>query len=711
MAGFDVASILAGLRDMNQGLQQDEAAVAETSDNIRDLKYEQGRNLEAAARDKQLEVLTVESGELAREQQNAKNMQALGVADIMAELAPKLRQQFDQVQRMDEEITRKENISFWDNPFEFIAAQTTLDQDINTRNQTAESLNQKASMIQTVNDLAQEAAATTLANKQIRTSASIEATARLAAMEFTNKALDAKISAGAVDLNKIEQLSKLNDRQLDNLIKGRQIEISEEQLGMQRAEFLANQNERKIRLQEFQKAKAKEGKEAEAELKMLEIFTDYDFDGSALSVILDVLAFNTHYNALYTNMAVNESFLDSASKYSSVVSHAKALGYTARSVRSARAKLNLTLTNNIGSLTYTIPRGTVFKTAVGDNEFDFILDSDYTAPLVNGVYSFQDVTIVEGTPATRSIPVTITSEFVIPNRAADISTLLVKVQESAGSSVFRTFTFANNALDVGPDSEVFFVKQREDLFYEIYFGDGNVGVEIVPGNIVHMEYMISSGPTANAARLFTYSSGIVDSFTDLEIQTVLPAAGGADAESIESIRFNAPRLYAAQNRAVTANDYIAIVNQLFPSVETVTVWGGQENIPKVYGKVFIAAKPNGADSFSEQEKTEIRRVLLQKAAVVSVVPEIVDPLYLRIELVTNVYYNPKTARRSPGEISTSVRNNVANFASTLGKFGSEFRFSKLVRQIDSSDDSIVSNITTLRVRRTVRVGLNLLANQ
>lgn len=272
MAGFDVASILAGLRDMNQGLQQDEAAVAETSDNIRDLKYEQGRNLEAAARDKQLEVLTVEQGELAREQQNAKNMQALGVADIMAELAPKLRQQFDQVQKMDEEITRKENISFWDNPFEFIAAQTTLDQDINTRNQTAESLNQKASMIQTVNDLAQEAAATTLANKQIRTSASIEATARLAAMEFTNKALDAKISAGAVDLNKIEQLSKLNDRQLDNLIKGRQVEISEEQLGMQRAEFLANQNERKIRLQEFQKAKAKEGKEAEAELKMLEIF-------------------------------------------------------------------------------------------------------------------------------------------------------------------------------------------------------------------------------------------------------------------------------------------------------------------------------------------------------------------------------------------------------------------------------------------------------
>ena len=445
-------------------------------------------------------------------------------------------------------------------------------------------------------------------------------------------------------------------------------------------------------------------------LRGQEKFTDYDFDGSALSVILDVLAFNTHYNALYTNMAVNESFLDSASKYSSVVSHAKALGYTARSVRSARAKLNLTLTNNIGSLTYTIPRGTVFKTAVGDNEFDFILDSDYTAPLVNGVYSFQDVTIVEGTPATRSIPVTITSEFVIPNRAADISTLLVKVQESAGSSVFRTFTFANNALDVGPDSEVFFVKQREDLFYEIYFGDGNVGVEIVPGNIVHMEYMISSGPTANAARLFTYSSGIVDSFTDLEIQTVLPAAGGADAESIESIRFNAPRLYTAQNRAVTANDYIAIVNQLFPSVETVTVWGGQENIPKVYGKVFIAAKPNGADSFSEQEKTEIRRVLLQKAAVVSVVPEIVDPLYLRIELVTNVYYNPKTARRSPGEISTSVRNNVANFASTLGKFGSEFRFSKLVRQIDSSDDSIVSNITTLRVRRTVRVGLNLLAN-
>lgn len=441
-------------------------------------------------------------------------------------------------------------------------------------------------------------------------------------------------------------------------------------------------------------------------LRGQEKFTDYDFDGSALSVLIDVLAYNTHYNALYTNMAVNESFLDSASKYSSVVSLAKSLGYTARSVRAARATLRLDLTTGTGNLTTTIPRGTIFKTVVGSNAFDFVTQSDYTATLVNGVYSFPEVSVIEGTLTNRSIVATTTSQYVIPNLNADITTLVVKVQESAGSSVYRNFVFANNALDVGPDSDVFFVKQREDLFYEVYFGDGNVGSEVVPGNVVHLQYMLASGSSANSARVFTYSSGIPGPVVDLAITTILPAGGGAERESIDSIKFNAPRLYSAQNRAVTANDYIAIVNQLFPSVETVTVWGGQENIPRTYGKVFIAVKPNGSDSFSEIEKTDMKRVLQQRAAVVSVVPEIVDPLYLRVELTTNVYYNPSLARRSAGEIQTSVRNSIANYASTLGKFGSEFRFSRLSRQIDESDDSIVSNITTLRVRRTVRVSIN-----
>lgn len=445
-------------------------------------------------------------------------------------------------------------------------------------------------------------------------------------------------------------------------------------------------------------------------LRGQERFSDYDFDGSTLSVILDVLAYNTHYNALYTNMAVNESFLDSASKYSSVVSLAKSLGYTARSIRSARAKLNIILSNNTGDLTTTIKRGTIFKSVVGTEELDFVLESDYTAALLDGVYTFSNVSVIEGTLANRAIPVSTTSQYVIPNHNADISTLVVKVQESANSSVYRNFTFANNALDVGPESDVFFVKQREDLFYEVYFGDGNVGTAVVPGNVVHLQYMLSKGSVANSARVFTYSSGINTQIVDLDVITVLPAAGGAERESIDSIKFNAPRLYTAQNRAVTANDYIAIVKQLFPNVDSVTVWGGQENIPKTYGKVFIAAKPNGADTFSELEKTEMKRTLLQKAAVVSVVPEIVDPLYLRVELTTNVYYNPKTARRTSGELASAVRNSIANYATTLGKFGSEFRFSRLTRQIDESDDSIVSNITTLRIRRTVRVGINLLAN-
>lgn len=439
-------------------------------------------------------------------------------------------------------------------------------------------------------------------------------------------------------------------------------------------------------------------------------FSDYDFDGSALSVILDVLAYNTHYNALYTNMAVNESFLDSASKYSSVVSLAKGLGYTSRSIRSARAKLTITITDTSGDLTRTIPRGTLFKTIVGNDTFDFIADSDYTATVNAGVYTFNDVIVVEGTVNTKRITSSQTSRYVIVNRNADVSTLKVKVQDSVGSSVFQSFVYAPNALDVGPNESVYFVKQREDLYYEIYFGDGVIGTAVVPGNVVHMEYMVSSGELANAARVFTYSSGLTASFTGINVTTVLPAAGGASAETLESIKFNAPRAFTAQNRAVTSSDYVAIMNQLFPGVESVTVWGGQENIPKTYGKVFIAAKPSGAEVFSALEKDNMVQILTRKAAVVSVTPVIVDPVYLRIELVANVYYNPRNSRRSVGEISNSVRNNIANFASTLGKFGTEFRFSRLSSQIDSSDDSIVSNITTIRVRRSVNVSINLQSN-
>lgn len=439
-------------------------------------------------------------------------------------------------------------------------------------------------------------------------------------------------------------------------------------------------------------------------------FSDYDFDGSALSVILDVLAYNTHYNALYTNMAVNESFLDSASKYSSVVSLAKGLGYTSRSIRSARAKLTITITDTSGDLTRTIPRGTLFKTIVGNDTFDFIADSDYTAPVNAGVYTFNDVIVVEGTANTKRITSSQTSRYVIVNRNADVSTLKVKVQDSVGSSVFQSFVYAPNALDVGPNESAYFVKQREDLYYEIYFGDGVIGTAVVPGNVVHMEYMVSSGELANAARVFTYSSGLTAPFTGINVTTVLPAAGGASAETLESIKFNAPRAFTAQNRAVTSSDYVAIMNQLFPGVGSVTVWGGQENIPKTYGKVFIAAKPSGAEAFSALEKANMAQILTRKASVVSVTPVIVDPVYLRIELVANVYYNPHNSRRSVGEISNSVRNSIANFASTLGKFGTEFRFSRLSSQIDSSDDSIVSNITTIRVRRSVNVSINLQSN-
>lgn len=439
-------------------------------------------------------------------------------------------------------------------------------------------------------------------------------------------------------------------------------------------------------------------------------FTDFDFDGSVLSTLLDVLAYNTHYNALYTNMAINESFLDSASKYSSVVSLAKSLGYTARSVRSARARLNIIVTAPGAPKVLTLERGTIFKSNVEDRVFDFIVDDDYTTTINNGIYTFNNVNVIEGTLIERMVEVTNTSIYVIPSENADITTLNVKIQDSPNSSHHTKFNYAANFINIGSESNTYFIKQREDLFYEIYFGDGNIGRAVLPGNTVHMSYIVSSGPAANFSRSFTYSSGIQFQFTDINVQTVLHAAGGDERESIESIRFNAPLSFSAQNRAVTSNDYVAVVKKLFPYIESVIVWGGQENIPKSYGNVFLALKPIDRDTLTSAEKLNIKSVLEKTSSIIGVNTVIVDPIFIRIELTTNVYYNSLKSRISVGQIENLIRNAVINYSSQLGKFGSEFRLSQLSRRIDSVDNFIISNNTTLRLRRTVTPNLNRSAN-
>lgn len=440
-------------------------------------------------------------------------------------------------------------------------------------------------------------------------------------------------------------------------------------------------------------------------------FTDYDFDGSAMSILLDVLAYNTHYNSLYTNLAANEMFLDSARKYSSVVSLAKSLGYTARSVTSAKAKINVTISavdTTFNTTDYMVlPKGTAFTSTVGDQEFTFLTTTDTSAQSVNydgtnNVFRFFDVELIEGSEYTKMYTVKDGGEYVIPNLNADVSTVTVKVQDSSSSGVYVNYGLAQNILTVTGNSNVFFVKQREDLFYQIYFGNNTVGKSLSNGNIVHITYMISAGEAANKANRFTYSSGIENlTYTSIVTETISVSNGGSDIEPIDSIRFNAPRAFAAQNRAVTADDYKNILYTNYPNIGTITCWGGQDNDPPVYGKVFIAAKPSGGDVFTDDQKLEMTNFLKRSKGVISITPVFIDPVFLRVEIFSTVYYNANIARRTPGEMQGSIKDSIANYTSTLGQFGSTFRHSKVSALIDDSDDSIISNITKIRIRRSV----------
>jgi len=438
-------------------------------------------------------------------------------------------------------------------------------------------------------------------------------------------------------------------------------------------------------------------------------FTDYDFEGSALSILIDVLAYNTHYNSLYTNLAVNEMFLDSANKYSSVVSLAKTLGYNAKSITSARAKINVTITTStFNTNTIVLPAGTIFRGKVGDVEYDFIVESDvssqgFSPDNISGVYRFYDVNLVEGYRLTKQYVATDTGyDFAIPNRLADLSSLQVSVQDSATSNIYTSFGFAADTLTVQADTPVYFIKQREDLYYEVFFGNDVIGKAVNPGNVVHLSYLVSSGSAANGANNFVYSRGLnLPSMTSTVVELVSAAYGGAEEEDIDSVRFNAPRAYASQNRAVTAEDYKNILYTNYPSIETIATWGGQENYPPVYGKVYISAKPYGASSFTAAEKESIVNFLKRTKSVVSVTPVFVDPEFLRIELTTTVNFNRNAARRSVGEIQSLIMSSIVQYGNSLGKFGSNFRYSKVCAIIDGADDSITSNETSVKIRHTI----------
>ena len=424
-------------------------------------------------------------------------------------------------------------------------------------------------------------------------------------------------------------------------------------------------------------------------------FTDYDFEGSGLSVLLDVLAYNTHYNALYQNFTVNEMFLDSAGKRNSVVSRAKELGYTPYSSTCAEAAIDVTFTSVSGNPpTLTLPKFSSFITTVDNITYTFYTREEVTIT-PNPGYVFSDLVIKEGTPVTFKYTAAAGARYMVPNSNVDMSTLTVRVQESSQSTVFHTYTRADSILNVTGSDRVYFVKEIENQLYELKFGDGLLGLELPNGSVVHMEYLVTNGPKVNGAKVFTYT-GMLATIAVASVFLKNAAYKGADIESIASIKFNAPKAYTAQNRAVTADDYQSLIYNNFTAAQSVAVWGGEDNVPPVYGKTFICVKPQGADVLSIVQKNEIIKDILGSRNVVSITPEIIDPEYINIALTTTVYYNDRETPRSPSEISSLVSSTILDYnENDLQKFDGVFRFSKLSRLIDNTEPAIVNNISTI----------------
>ena len=442
-------------------------------------------------------------------------------------------------------------------------------------------------------------------------------------------------------------------------------------------------------------------------------FQDYDFEGSAMSVLLDVLAYNTHYNALYNNMAINEMFLDSARKRNNIVSLAKMLGYTPRSARCSEATVNVTVTggNNAPS-NLTLPAYSTFTTIVDGKQYNFYNTGSETVTrsTTSGNFVFSDLKITEGVPLAFTYTVADGVRYLIPNANVDIDTLKVRVQQSPTSSVYEAWYRSDSVVTADSSAKAYWVKEIDDGLYEVIFGDGNIGRALDNGNVVHFDYFVSSLGAANSATQFTYNGATLLSGSQVTVIATAAASNGDSPESNDSIRFNAPKFFSAQNRAVTPDDYKALIYANVPSAYSVSVWGGEDNNPPVYGKTYLCIKPKHAPKLTSVEKANIISTVLTNRNVVSVIPEIVDPEYINIALDVNVYYNEQETTKTASEIATLVRQTILSYNdSDLQKFDGIFRFSKLSKLIDETDPSIVSNISNVKLRRNLQPRYNVSA--
>ena len=454
-------------------------------------------------------------------------------------------------------------------------------------------------------------------------------------------------------------------------------------------------------------------------------FTDYDFEGSNLSNIIDVLAYNTYINSYNANMISNEVFIDSATLRENVVALARNIGYTPRSRTAAKAIISF-FVNTTGfttkPVTLTLRKGIVTTSAsrFGSESYSFSIPSDITVPVVDGIATFRDVVIYEGTFLTSNFTVSAEnpappSRYTLENENIDTSTLEVTVRDTQSSTSSKKFVFSDTLIEVTDTSRVFFIQEVEDQRYELIFGDGVFGEKLKALNYIDVSYITTGGSTGNGISSFNFNGRIVDNNNNLVstgisiLSTVSESTGGKEIESVDSVKRFAPKIYSTFNRAVTSGDYEALIPKIYPEAESVSVFGGEELTPPQYGKVFITIKPFYGPFVPDSIKNNLK-AQLRKYSVAGIITEINDLKYLYVEVDVNAYYNPSLAPDA-NSVKTVVTNNISAYSDSaiMNKYGAKFKYSKFQGIIDNSHDSITSNITKVEIRRDMQPKLNQIA--
>jgi len=440
-------------------------------------------------------------------------------------------------------------------------------------------------------------------------------------------------------------------------------------------------------------------------------FTDYDFEGSGLNVLLDILAYNTHYNAYYLNMVANESFLDTALLRDSVVSHAKALGYVPHSMKAPIATINFSVaaaTTTDGTL--TIPAGYSFLSNQIDSKvYNFVVLEDTTVTKANSSYYFENLDISEGQLITYSFnhnqATNPKQTFTLPDNSIDTTTIKVGVSPTSTTTDIAVYNLVTDILDVTNDSQVYYLQETKNGQYQIYFGNDVIGKSLPDGAVVSVTYLVTNGTSANKANNFVGALTLTDSLnqtqTNFTVTPVSAASGGAERESVDDIKFGSAAQFATQNRLITTKDYESYIKKNYPAVDSISVWGGEEETPKAYGKVYIALKPKQDYFISETEKQRIIDEIISPKSIVSVDTVIRDPEYLYLLVANYVEYDKKKTTQNAEGIKNSIRNSILSYnENNLNQFGSTFVLSKLQDSIDSVDlNAIRGSETILRLQK------------